>query len=339
MPDSQIHHLPGLEFERFVAGLLSDHPQYSDVRSNPRIRQNLRPDLTTVRQRDRTTERLVIEVKAAPFMRPNSIENTIRRIDAYRSAGSFDAAALVFPGRLRERDGAAFEAARIEVWDLDHLASTFAREIQCDPSSPLSRLFSQPDSARRRTEANHLIGRLRDCPAGQSHWVEFQDIVKDAFEHLFVPPLERVIGESATASGTDRRDVVLPNHAPDGFWKSMRDTYKADYIVVEAKNYRRPITKTQALQVANYLKPHGAGMFAIIAARNGANRSCIEVIREQWTTYGKLMIPVTGDDIEDMLGTKGAGGSPEEFLVTVIREFRLSITAVPRKSSTYYITY
>ena len=105
----------------------------------------------------------------------------------------------------------------------------------------------------------------------------------------------------------------------------MRDAYKADYIVVEAKNYKSPITKTQALQVANYLKPHGAGMFAIIAARNGANASCVETIREQWTTYGKMMVVLTGDDIENMLCTQGAGGSPEEFLVTVIREFRLSM--------------
>ena len=325
MPHPQTYHLPGLEFERFVVGLLSAHPDYSDVRTNPRIGQSLRPDLTAVRQHDHTTERLVIEVKAAPFMRPHSIENTIRQIDAYRNAGSFDAAALVFPGRLGERDRAAFEDAGIDVWDLDYVATTFAAEIQRDPASPLSQLFSQPDWAPPRTEADRLIGRLRDCPAGKSHWVEFQRIVKDAFERLFVPPLERVIGESADASGANRRDVILPNHAPDGFWKSMRDTYKADYIVVEAKNYRRPITKTQALQVANYLKPHGAGMFAIIAARNGANRSCMQVIREQWTTYGKLMVPLTGDDIENMLRTKGAGGSPEEFLVTVIRDFRLSM--------------
>ena len=107
-----------------------------------------------------------------------------------------------------------------------------------------------------------------------------------------------MIGESADASGVNRRDVILPNHAPGGFWKSMRDAYKADYIVVEAKNYKRPITKTQALQVANYLKPHGAGMFAIIATRNGANASCMGIIREQWTTYGKMMVVLTGDDIK-----------------------------------------
>ncbi len=325
MPDQETYHLRGLEFERFFAELLAAHPQYSDVRTEPRIGSKLRPDLTAIRQRHHTTERLVIEVSAAPFIRPHSIESMISQVNAYRNIGLFEAAALVFPGRLRERDRAAFEDARIEVWDLDHVAKTFAREIQSQPASPLTRLFTQRVSAPPRTEADDLIRRLRECPPGKSDWVEFQRIVKDAFECLFVPPLERVIGESADASGANRRDVILPNHASDGFWKSMRDAYKADYIVVEAKNYKHPITKTQALQVANYLKPHGAGMFAIIAARNGANASCMGNIREQWTIYGKMMVVLTGDEIEDMLRTKGAGGSPEEFLATVIRDFRLSM--------------
>ena len=157
MTDSEIYHLPGLEFERFVAGLLAAHPHYSDVRTAPRIGSRLRPDLTAIRQRHNTTERLVIEVKAAPFMRPHSIEATIRQVDAYRNTGSFDAAALVFPGRLRERDRAAFEDARIEVWDLDHLATTFAGEIQRQPASPLTRLFSQSESMSLRIETNYLI--------------------------------------------------------------------------------------------------------------------------------------------------------------------------------------
>ena len=87
MPDPETYHLRGLEFERFVAGLLAAHPQYSDIRTDPRIGPKLRPDLTAIRQRHHTTERLVIEVIAAPFMRPHSIETKISQIDAYRNTG------------------------------------------------------------------------------------------------------------------------------------------------------------------------------------------------------------------------------------------------------------
>jgi len=142
---------------------------------------------------------------------------------------------------------------------------------------------------------------------------------------LFVPPLGRPIWESADRTGANRRDIILPNYAFDGFWKYMRETYKADYILVDAKNLKGPITKAHALQIANYLKPDGAGMFGIIAARNGANASCEQTIREQWTAYRKMIILLSDDDIEDMLRTKGSNGSPEELLGTVIQDFRLSI--------------
>ena len=58
-----MNQLRELEFELLVAGLLSAHPDYSYIRTEPRISRSLRPDLTAVRQRDRMTERLVIEAK------------------------------------------------------------------------------------------------------------------------------------------------------------------------------------------------------------------------------------------------------------------------------------
>ena len=325
MSDQETYRLRGLQLEIFVADLLNAHPHYSEVCTQPRLGPSLRPDLTAKRHRHNTTERLVIEVTAAPFMPPHLIAFKIGQIDRYRKAGSFDTAVLAFPGRLRERDQTKYEDAQIEVWDIDYITSTFAGQIQSQPASLLTRLFTESESAWPRTQADQLIQQLRDCPPGKSHWVHFQRIVKDALEYLFVPPLERAIEESADASRANRRDVILPNHTASGFWKSMRDAYKADYIVVEAKNYKGPITKIQALQVANYLKPRGAGMFAIIAARNDANTSCKLTIKEQWAIYGKMMIVLTDDDIENMLRTKGAGGSPEELLVTFIQNFRLSM--------------
>ena len=325
MPASEPFQPRELDFVRFLAELLTAHPQYSDVLTEPRISRRLRPDLTANRQLDRTAQRLVIEVKSASFVRANRIESTIAQIDSYQTVGSFDAGALAFPGRLRERDRAKFQAARIEIWDLDYIATTFSDQIRNLAPSPITRLYSQAELARPRKETDALIQRLRKCPPGRADWLDFQRIVKDVIENLFVPPLGRPIWESADASGANRRDIILPNYAFDGFWKYMRETYKADYIVVDAKNYKGGITKAQALQIANYLKPDGAGMFAIIAARNGANTSCKQTIREQWTAYRKMIVLLTDDDIEDMLRAKGSNGSPEELLGTVIQDFRLSI--------------
>ena len=314
-----------LEFEQFVAGLLDAHPQYSDVRKNPRIGPGLMPDLTAIRKHDHIEERLVIEVTAAPFMRPGLIRSKHRQIETYRNTGLIDVAVLIFRGRLPERYRATFEDAQIEVWDLDHIATTFANEIQIQPDSYLKQHFLLDEKTPPRMEADDLLRRLRKCPRGQSHWVEFQRIVKDIFEYLFVPPLGQAIEESSDASGSNRRDIILPNHTSSGFWKSMRDDFKAHYIVVEAKNWNKPINKGEALQVANYLKPYGAGMFALIAARNSASESCRQTIREQWTANQKMMVVLTEVDIESMLRIKDDGLSPEDVLVALIGDFRLSM--------------
>ena len=314
-----------LDFVCFLAELISAHPLYNHVLTEPLVGHRLRADITANRQHRGVIQRLVVEVKSASFVRANWIEPTIAQIIAYRKAGSFDAAALAFPGRLRERDRVKFQAAQIEIWDIDYIATTFSRQIQHQSSSPLTRLFSDADLARPRTETDALIQRLRNCTPGKADWLDFQRIVRDVLELLFVPPLGRPIWESVDRSRANRRDIILPNHAFDGFWKYMRETYKADYIVFDAKNYKGPITKPQALQIANYLKPDGAGMFAIIAARNGANASCRQTIREQWTAYRKMIVLLNDDDIEDMLRAKGSNGSPEELLGDVIQEFRLSI--------------
>ena len=325
MPASQVFQPREFELVRFLAELLSAHPQYSDVLTEPRVSRHLRPDLTANRQLDRATQHLVLEVKSAAFVRANRIEGTISRINHYRTVGSFDAAALVFPGRLEESDQAKFQAAHIEIWDLDYIATTFSHQIQNLPSSPLTQLYSQDGLARPSTEADVLIQRLRNCPPGRDDWYEFQKIVRDSLEFLFVPPLERHLWESTDESGSNRRDIIFPNHSFEGFWQYMRETYKADYIVVDPKNYKDAISKAQALQIANYLKPEGLGMFAIITARNGADASCKQTIREQWAAHRKMIVVLTDEDLEGMLRVKGLNGSPEELLSSVIDDFRISM--------------
>jgi hypothetical protein len=96
----------------------------------------------------------------------------------------------------------------------------------------------------------------------------YQKLVGRTLEYLFCPPLKTPISELGDRPAVNRRDLILPNYAPDGFWKFMRDNYQADYIVVDAKNYRGEVKKKDALQVANYLKPHGAGLFGLIITRS-----------------------------------------------------------------------
>ncbi len=104
-----------------------------------------------------------------------------------------------------------------------------------------------------------------------------------------------------------------------------RGRYGADYVVVDPKNYKGKVKKPQVLQIANYLKPHGTGTFAIISLRNGPDRGVNVTCREQWSVYGKLVLVITDEDLKAMLLAHGSGGRPDEVLGRAIQDFRLGM--------------
>lgn len=118
----------------------------------------------------------------------------------------------------------------------------------------------------------------------------------------------------------------MPNYTDKGFWAFMREKYEADYVVIDAKNYSRRVKKSEVLQIANYLKPHGAGLFGIIISREGGDTSgCEHTLREQWLIHRKLILLLDDDDVTQMLVTKSEGRVPEEVIEQKIEHFRLSM--------------
>jgi hypothetical protein len=179
--------------------------------------------------------------------------------------------------------------------------------------------------AASNTPEQEFIASLKACKKGKESWSEYQKLVGQILEHLFCPPLETPISELADHEGINRRDWIIPNYADQGFWNFVREKYRADYIVVDAKNYKAAISKNQVLQLANYLKIHGAGMFAMIVTRIGANNGALLTIREQWMANKKMILVVNDEDIEAMLLAKLAGGNPEKIIGQAIERLRLSM--------------
>jgi hypothetical protein len=106
----------------------------------------------------------------------------------------------------------------------------------------------------------------------------------------------------------------------------LRETYKADFIVIDAKNYTGKIKKNQILQICNYLKQHGTGLFAIIISRNGEeDKGSYFTRREKWVTENKMVIILDDNDIQKMILAKAFSGLPEEIIKQRIEEFRLDV--------------
>ena len=314
------------EFEHFLSDILVRSPKYVDVAFDNEVPalEGLRPigDITCTHLADSKRETTLIEAKISPSLRKSQVKDVVRRFKQYRAAHPVDVAALAFPGRLADEDRYALEEASIEVWDIDYVARTFAQEIDALPLSGLKQLYLLVPGSESRIKPDILEMELRNCLPGDE-WVAYQKLIRNIFELLFVPPLRSPVHESSDASRANRRDIIFPNYAPDGFWKFMRETYNAHYIVIDAKNRKDEVTKDEALQLANYLKPHGTGMFGIIVTRKGATAGCHQTLREQWAFQRKMILLFTDDDIERMLSFARLNNKPEDVIAETIQDFRL----------------
>ena len=115
---------------------------------------------------NRKRQRVLIEAKAWSSPRKGQVQDAIEQLERYRAAGSFEVVALAFPGRLADYDKAALQGAAIEVWDLDHVARAFAKEIEAQPFSGLRLLYSLVAHSGGRDESDALIAQLKRCRPG-----------------------------------------------------------------------------------------------------------------------------------------------------------------------------
>lgn len=232
---------------------------------------------------------------------------------------------FTFPGTLTEEFKHYFEDAEIEVWDLAYLANRFNWSITLIDSPSLLQMLQAAKNKINKSAEEELIEKLKNCLPGKQEWAKYQKLVGEILEYLFCPPLGKPISELSDFSNINRRDFILPNYTENGFWAHLRSKYTGDYIVVDAKNYKEKLKKEQALQIANYLKNYGAGLFGMIVCRNGADKNCMHTLKEIWLVQKKMIVILTDNDIEQMLLDKQNKVQPEITIQQKIENFRLSL--------------
>ncbi len=321
--------LRGLEFESILADLLSRNPNFRNVRREVIFigRDAVHSaDIVASRVRPGGIEPLLIECKAAP-VRSERLKGIASQLRKYQGLYGKCQPVLAVAGTMAEQDLTLLEREEIELWDLKYMAREFADQIEgLGPSYFKMMLVSQLCREDRPSIEQELIAKLRSTAKGKKDAAVYQKTVGDILELLFCPPLTKPISERPDKTRANRRDIILPNYADSGFWRSIREQYCADYVIVDAKNYSNKVKKNDVLQLANYLKPRGAGLFGLIVSRNGGDSAGCEVtVREQWFAHGKLILVLADDDLEFMLRAKGDRQPPEDVIGRKIEEFRLSI--------------
>lgn len=165
---------------------------------------------------------------------------------------------FIFPGKLSPKMENILKLNGIEIWDREYLKSNFKKEILKTDSTYANSILriNEKSFSKIINIYEKKINKLKECKCGFDDWNKYQKLIGEILELLFCPTLNTPIEETFDKNKQNRRDFIIPNYAEKGFWNFIRQKYKADFIVIDAKNSGKGIEKEDILQVANYLKEH-----------------------------------------------------------------------------------
>jgi hypothetical protein len=308
-------------FANYLASLMDESGNFLSLRTEAVV-GGYRADIVAQERWGSLTRPVVVECKAQASLTRDRVAAAIYQLKQAEGLEGRPRLVLALPGKVSPAGMEMLQAAGIELWDGNYIAKAFAAQIANQPNPFFSFQLPRPVEPGPHEK---ILAAIQACPKGKENWSLYQQLVGQLLKLCFCPPLTSPIGELADHSRVNRRDFILPNPAENGFWRYLQRRYSADYIVVDAKNSAKRITKKDILQIANYLKPQGTGMFALIFSRMGADNGAAHTIREQWLLHKKMIVVLDDLIVESILTDSSAGGSGTPPLEDLIQRFRLSM--------------
>ncbi len=320
----RLRELSHSELERFVLEIVKSQPRFSDAHRNSQ-KAGFEIDVIAFDFSGGTRTVWLFEVRKAKMIGRDVIENYAQK--AVMMDESFDGPrqfVMVVAGGYSQSASLAAARHGIEVWDGLRLAYECPDEVAIGFFGDTIRT-KPPKAPEPPVQVSAFEALLESIEPGQPRATQFQDAVSKILAYLFCPPLESPRYEDTDWDGRNRRDIIMENAAPSGYWAHLRSVYAAHYVVVDAKNHGGPIGKDDALRIAHYLKEYGCGLFGILVTRKGASKGCRHAIREQWVSARKLLVVLSDEDLVEMLRIKARNGAAEEIIRARIAEFRMKL--------------
>lgn len=305
----------------FVFSVLKNSEKFESIETEPAIGDiKYRPDIVAIPKNG--NKGLVIEIKSLPILTEEKMHHIIGNL---KKASDKFVPVLFFPGRINDKNKGLLEENGIKVWDINGFLLEFPNAAKSISNPYLKYLYS---SAPKKDPYEDLKKELMNINKGKPDCVKYQYIVSKIFSELFKDELNVPKLESSDLSRDNRRDIVFANYSEHTKLKLLREHYGADYIVIECKNYKTvKVGKKEILQLSNYLKPYGLGMFGILSVRkskqikDAAKRAQMEM----WAHEKKMIIFLDDSDIITMLDNKLNDVEPIDWIFQKIEDLRFSM--------------
>jgi hypothetical protein len=188
------------------------------------------------------------------------------------------------------------------------------------------RVVERPTSIPEKTYEAELSEKLLNCPTGHESWKDYQHLCKEILAHALVPPLLEPTEGSATEDDRQQRDLIfhIPHNAGD-FWEYVRVRHKSVAIIVECKNYSRPLESNQVTITSKYFGDKRLGLFGIITSRKGLTDSAKNEQKRLWMEDNKMIVCLNDNDLLKMLELREADEDPEKVIDKTVRRFLESL--------------
>lgn len=317
---TKLDQLEPVAFEQFVADVVRASGEFDRVESEVVV-AGFRCDVVGFKRRAPGAS-AIFEVKKAAIATPELVRAAHRQMVAIRAVLSDVKFVLVISGRFSDSAQSAATELGVPCWDVEALLKQMNAHLTQRWSIPLPAGASPSSTAHK---ADTLEAQLNATAPGDTDALKYQRCIADILEYLFVPPLGPIHYEDSDASRRNRRDLIIENWAPDGFWAQLRAAYSAEQVVVDAKNFSESIGKKSVIELSHYLKPYGCGMFGMICTRRPASGAAAHAQREEWIGGRKMILVLDDTVVVEMLRLKASGARAEEVLRNRISRFRKSL--------------
>lgn len=171
-------------------------------------------------------------------------------------------------------------------------------------------------------ESKILKERLARLNPGTEHASDYQRVVLEILNFLFVPELIDGELEVKTVDGSERRDIVFTNDSDHSFWTYLRTEHSAVLLMFEAKNVEK-VNSIHLNQVATYLGDR-LGRLGFVVTRNPLSAA---QVKKSFSIYNdssprKIILVLSDLDLCNMLDMKCEGKSPMRYVQKLYRLFR-----------------
>jgi hypothetical protein len=158
-----------------------------------------------------------------------------------------------------------------------------------------------------------LLRSVLAISAGPEHADEYHRNIEALLSALFYPHLVNPRREYKIHEGRKRIDIAYTNAASYGFFYWLGQHYPAAHVLVECKNYSRPLGNPEYDQVSGRFSP-SRGKIGLLLYRGYMDkeqtwRSCLDTAHDS----RGYVIPLEDEDLTKLIEEKKEPAGPREF--------------------------